>query len=159
MSFPLSLCRSCGIVYTPLPPNAMTLAHCYADAEYDSGEEARFAAETYFRLLHPWLNRLPEKHQAVDIGAGNGALLSLLLANGFETVIGVEPSHAAIATALPDIRKYIRPGLFSLRMMEGERPDLVCAFQTMEHVNDPLALLRDIHSHPASGWAGRFSRP
>lgn len=146
MSFPLVLCRNCGLVYASSTPDARTLAYCYSEAQYDSGEEAHFAAETYCRLLRPWLSQLPAKHQAVDIGAGNGALLSLLLADGFETVIGVEPSRAAIAAAPPDIQIYIRPGLFSRGILDTEHPDLVCAFQTLEHVEDPLSFLRDIYS-------------
>ena len=153
MCFPLSLVPICGLVYVSTLPAPRNLADCYAEAAYDSGEEARFAAKTYFRLLRPWLASLPVKRRAVDIGTGNGALLSLLLADGVKEVLGIEPSHTAIAAAPAEIRPYIRQGMFSVDLLEGAQPDLVCAFQTLEHVDAPLAILRDIHATLRPGGA------
>lgn len=145
MCFPLLRCPSCDSVYASTLPTSQTLTECYAEAAYDSEEEARFAAETYFRLLQPWFAHLPERRRAIDIGTGNGAFLSLLLENGFREVLGIEPSQAARAAAPDEIRRHIRQGMFSIDLLQGDQPDLVCAFQTLEHVENPVAILCDIH--------------
>jgi SAM-dependent methyltransferase len=146
MCFSLTTCANCGLVYVSCPPADLALEDSYAEADFDASDEAGFAAKTYIRLLRPWIDQLPGKRQAVDIGTGNGALLPLLLAAGFETVLGIEPSHAAIAAAPLNIRNRIRQGMFSIDLLSGEEPDLVCAFQTLEHVEAPLTLLRNVHS-------------
>ena len=49
---------------------------------------------TYARLVRPILARLPDRQGALDIGAGDGALLQELLGLGFSDVCGAEPSAA-----------------------------------------------------------------
>ena len=63
-------------------------------ASFDSGAESQLAAVTYTALLEPHLNTLPSRKSALDIGAGDGAFVEQLLAQGFVEVVGVEPSKA-----------------------------------------------------------------
>lgn len=146
MCFPLSRCPNCDLVYASTLPPSQTLTESYVEAAYDSEEEARFAADTYFHLLGPWFACLPAKRRAIDVGTGNGALLSLLLESGFREVLGIEPSQAARAAAPAELRRHIRQGMFSIDLVQGDQPDLVCAFQTLEHLENPMAILRDIHT-------------
>ena len=138
----LVICPSCDLLYaSPVPPPG-ELADAYREAAFDSGEESRFAARTYFGLLSRFVHRLPDRHGALDIGAGDGAFLQELLDAGFSDVVGVEPSAAPVNAAPPEIRKLIvhdifRPGLFAPGLFS-----LVTCFQTLEHVPDPLALCR-----------------
>lgn len=136
----LLLCPECELLYASPAPTQDSLHGAYREAAYDSGEEARFASLTYASLLRTVLDDLPPEGGALDIGAGDGAFLHHLVAAGFEDVIGIEPSAAPVAAAAPDIRGRIRSGVFDPQEFEASRFRLVTAFQTLEHVADPLGV-------------------
>ena len=141
MNFPLVVCTNCDLVYATSSPSIHILKEAYAEASYDSSEEADFAARTYHRIIKPWIIKLTKKC-AIDIGTGNGALLPLLQQENFEKVIGIEPSTAAITGAQPDIKSMIRQGLFSAKLINDVTPDFIFTAMTMEHVKDPLSLIK-----------------
>jgi len=151
MRLPLSRCLGCDAVYAPRPPDPEFLARAYAGAAYDSGPEADRAGATYARLLAPFLRALPVREVAVDVGAGNGALLPHLLRAGFSRVVGIEPSREAIAAADPSVRPHLREGVFTPEALAEPGIGLVTACMTLEHVPDPLALLRAAFSVLAPG--------
>jgi SAM-dependent methyltransferase len=136
----LVVCSECELLYASPAPTQESLHGVYREAAYDSGEEARFASLTYAELLRTVLDDLPAEGGALDIGAGDGAFLRHLVAAGFEDVIGIEPSAAPVATAAPDIRSMIRSGVFNPEDFEPSRFRVVTAFQTLEHVAEPLGL-------------------
>lgn len=141
MSYRLLRCGVCDTVYAGAIPATEHLADAYSEAEYDSSEEAALAADTYARALAPVIDRLPRKERALEIGTGTGVLLPKLLAAGFSEVIGVEPSRAAIAAADPSVRGFIREGIFVESDYAAESIDLICCFQTLEHVPYPEQLV------------------
>ena len=83
---------------------------------------------------------------ALDIGAGDGAFLEELLALGFQSVVGVEPSEAPIAAAKPTIRGYLKCGIFAAEQFAAESLDLITCFQVIEHVWDPVKIAADAHA-------------
>jgi SAM-dependent methyltransferase len=165
MHYRLVACPVCDLIYASPAPGPETLAGAYVTADFDSSEEAGWAARTYRRLLRPVLASLghdragPEGGSpaglgsALDIGAGDGAFLEELLAAGFCHVEGVEPSDAPRLSAKPHIRPLIHAGLFSPEVFEGRRFDLITCLQTIEHVHEPLALCRDAWSLLKDGGA------
>lgn len=142
MSYRLLRCAGCATVYAAEAPPAERLAGAYAEAAYDSGEEAALAADTYAAALAPVIATLPRCGRALEIGTGTGALLERLLRAGFAEAVGIEPSHAAIAAAAPAIRGLIRAGVFNEADFAPASFDLICCFQTLEHVPDPRALVQ-----------------
>ena len=150
MHWPLQECRTCRVVYADPAPSPGELAALYGEAAFDSGVEARWASRTYGRHLRRFVKRLPDRASAVDIGTGDGAFLRELLAAGFQSVTGIEPSAAPIAAADPSIRERIIHDVFKPGLFPDGSLSLVTCFQTIEHVSDPLALCRD---------AGRALRP
>jgi SAM-dependent methyltransferase len=153
MHYRLLLCPECELLYASPAPSEEALHGAYREASYDSGEEARFASLTYAALLRTVLGELPDAGGALDIGAGDGAFLRHLVAAGIEDVVGIEPSAAPVASAAPDVRGLIRSGMFCADDFEPSRFRLVTAFQTMEHVADPLALCRDANRLLKTGGA------
>ncbi len=143
MHWRLSECRHCDLLYADPAPSLEVLANLYREAEFDSGEEARHASQTYGRFLARIVRQLPDRNGAVDIGTGDGAFLGKLLAAGFENVAGIEPSSAPIQAAAPSIRPLIRQDIFRVDSFAPESLSLITCFQTIEHVADPLSFCRD----------------
>lgn len=150
MRLKLDRCLACDTIYAPTHPEEQYLSSNYATAEYDSGVEAHCAAESYMKALSPYLVLLPDKSMALDVGAGNGAMLPLLLGHGFSDVCGIEPSHMAINNAPPEIRRHLREGMFTPALVSDLWPSLICAFMTLEHLSDPGDFVRAVHGalHP-----------
>lgn len=140
MSYRLLRCASCCTVYAVSAPPPEALAAAYSEAAYDSMEEAIFAADTYESALRSAIASLPQRERALEIGTGTGVFLERLLLAGFTDVVGFEPSRAAIDAAAALIRPFIHEGIFAEEDLAPESFDLVCCFQTLEHVSAPKAL-------------------
>jgi SAM-dependent methyltransferase len=143
MRLRLVACPACDLVYASPVPSPEALAQAYEIAAFDSAEEARYAARTYAEELGSLISTLPDRQGALDIGTGEGAFLAELLKLGFSDVAGVEPSAAPIAAADPEIAKRIEHGVFHSEIRPAGSLSLVTCFQTIEHVPDPAALVRD----------------
>ncbi len=153
MSFRLVLCPDCDLLYATPAPTADWLREGYVEADFDAGEESRFAARTYGREMRKFLPRLSRRRAALDIGTGDGAFLEELLAAGFTEVVGLEPSRAPVEQARPEIRALIRQGFFDPADFEPGSFDLITCFQTLEHVEDPAALVGAVSELLAPGGA------
>ena len=156
MHFRLISCPCCDLLYANPLPREEDLAAGYSEAAYDSGIEAHYAATTYSGILSLFVDQLPDRHGALDIGAGDGAFLESLLASGFDGVYGVEPSKAPIAAARADIRPLLTEGIFRSSDFTPDSFSLVTCFQTLEHLHDPLAMIRGVHDLLKPGGAAFF---
>lgn len=144
MHYRLIDCPQCDLLYASPLPCEEYLATVYGEAAYDSGQEAHYAAVVYAEILSGIVGRLPDRHGALDIGAGDGAFLEHLLEQGFDGVTGVEPSRAPIAAAREDIRPLIQEGIFCQNAFAAESLSLATCFQTLEHLHDPLVMIREV---------------
>jgi SAM-dependent methyltransferase len=133
-------CNVCDIVYVTHPPKQSELANAYHLAAYDSSEEADDAAEAYIKAMSSTLDLIKNKRRVLDIGSGTGILLDLLRKEGFEELVGIEPSTAAIAAAPIERKDWLIEGIFSEDQFEPNSFDLICCFMTMEHVSDPYSI-------------------
>lgn len=156
MHYRLIDCPTCDLLYASPVPREDYLAEGYGEAAYDSGVEAHYAAATYANTLSSFIERLPDRHGALDIGTGDGAFLECLLEHGFDGVVGVEPSRAPIAAAREDVRPLIREGIFRGDDFSPESFSLVTCFQTLEHLNDPLEMTREVRQLLKPGGAAFF---
>ena len=143
MNLNLVQCLKCDLVYADEPPSQDDLARAYHVAGYDSAEEADDAAAAYILAMQPALKALSRRDSALEIGTGTGVLLDHLAQQGFSELVGVEPSAAAIAAAPEHRRAWIREGVFEEQDFTPGSFDLICCFQTMEHVLDPKAISLD----------------
>ncbi len=146
-------CPVCHLLYGSPVLSTETLAAAYQNADFDSGAEARHASVTYAAEIRKILPRLPDQIGALDIGTGDGAFLEELIDLGFQNVAGVEPSEAPYSAAKPEIRDRIRKGLFRAEDFSAGSFSLVTCFQIMEHVPEPLALVRAARSLLKPGGA------
>ncbi len=149
----LVICSACHLLYADSAFSLDGLTQAYGEAAFDSQEEARCASRTYGGFLPSIMRRLPDLDGALDIGTGDGSFLEELLARGFSTVAGVEPSRAPIAAAKDTIRPLIRNNVFRAEDFHERSLSLVTCFQVLEHVCDPLELFRSIHTLLKPGGA------
>ncbi len=150
MCHQLVQCPTCDLVYANEPPDQSELARAYHVSDFDSAQEADDAAAAYDKALQPLLTKLPRKDAALEIGTGTGIFLEALQNRGFKTLVGVEPSSAAIAAAPAHRKAWIRETIFHEAGFEPESFDLICCFMTLEHVRDPTEI---------AGAASRLLRP
>jgi SAM-dependent methyltransferase len=143
MHFALVTCPTCDLLYTNPAPAPGALEALYRDAAFDAPEESRHASVTYGRALDRFVRRLPNRDGALDVGTGDGAFLAELVARGFTSVAGVEPSAAPVAMAATAVRPLIRNTIFRASDFAPASLILATCFQTIEHVPDPLALCRE----------------
>ncbi len=136
-------CTNCDLVFVDRPPSQQALHQAYHQADYDSSEEANDAAAAYLRELAPVIARL-DRNAALEIGTGTGVLLEGLKERGFQDVLGVEPSTAAIEAAPPHRKMWIREGIFRESDYRPASFDLICCFMTLEHVHDPTEIAASV---------------
>jgi SAM-dependent methyltransferase len=141
MSLRMVVCPECELLYAPQIPSADFLTRAYADTGYDSDSEARQAAASYAQALAGRMDLLPDRTAALEVGAGNGALLFHLRALGFTQVIGIEPSRDAALSAAPDLRELIRVESFDAARLPKAHFSLIIANQTLEHIDEPYRFL------------------
>lgn len=114
-----------------------------------------FDPEVIAHILHDDANPLnrisqiiPENVKVLDIGAGNGLLACLLMEKRNNIIIdGIEPDPYAAKIA----GKYYRHFYCGIAqefkdMILRENYDFIILADVIEHINDPLALLRDLCS-------------
>jgi len=145
----LRCCRSCGQWVS-----ACTEAGYWQSMkEFDDargtlpkpGAEARRFEQARRRLntIAATLRRSPERIHLLDVGCSSGAFLRAAVQLGFDAE-GVEPAPAAARAAQAAGLK-VRRGLLQEAGYAARSFDAVTLFEVIEHVRDPIALLRECH--------------
>jgi SAM-dependent methyltransferase len=135
MHLELWTCGICETLYCPRPVSQEKLVDEYESAAYDSSEEAFDAATAYADNIEKVLSL--NDRDILDIGAGDGAFLSVCRDRGALKVWGIEPSGAAINSATPDMQRFLELATLASTIKKSEKFDLVTLFMTIEHVTDP----------------------
>ena len=134
-------CRACGLVRSDPTADPETVAAIYSRSGPDASDETENLADTYGRYLAEAAALLDRRESLLEIGCGSGFLLEEALRQGWTDVRGIEPSVAAAAQASSEVRERIRVGLLEPGVFEPESFDLICLFQVLDHLPDPLETL------------------
>jgi len=134
-----------------------------------SGKSARRYRQRLSRILLRQARRLGESPSALrllDVGCSSGALLLVARDLGFQTA-GVEPAGKAADTA----RSFgldVYNGLLHEANYTDDGFDIVTMFEVVEHLIDPVTVVREIHrilkpggvlligTGNAASWTARF---
>jgi 2-polyprenyl-3-methyl-5-hydroxy-6-metoxy-1,4-benzoquinol methylase len=137
-------CKNCGLVFSQeiLPPEA--LENLYSKSKITYGEYTDIIRKDYWQGLERFLGDTP-KEKALEIGCGNGFFLEELLKHGFKEVYGCEPSTDAKNMANPTVKDNIVSGFFKEDLFAQNTFDLVCSFQTLDHLSDPEEIIKSCH--------------
>ena len=140
--FRMVRCRQCRLLRSdPIVP-AEHLARLYAGSHFDESEVPNLR-RTYGRALAELDHFGARKDALLEIGSGTGFFLEQARTQGYRRTVGVEPSAQAVAAAsaragIETVEDVMRPGLFAAGSF-----DVVCLFQTLDHLPDPGAVLEE----------------
>jgi 2-polyprenyl-3-methyl-5-hydroxy-6-metoxy-1,4-benzoquinol methylase len=134
---------------SPLP--SRVLQERYGEG-YFRGENSGFAAEGYDRVHATWKYLMPfvraevgEGARWLDLGCAYGFLVDEARAAGFRAE-GLDASHFAVAQArrhAPAVAERLVAGHAERLPFAAARFDVVTAFDLLEHVPDPEAVIRE----------------
>lgn len=146
---PLFKCESCGFLFVVYPQDATEYYTEMEDSEYEKGRAYRAIQQRI--LLEKLQKTFPDIRNLLDIGAGTGILLEEAQKMGIESV-GVEPSTWCVRIA-KDHGLNVLQGVLPHPELAGKVFDAVTAIDVIEHVSDPLALLKSCSQHLKTGGA------
>jgi 2-polyprenyl-3-methyl-5-hydroxy-6-metoxy-1,4-benzoquinol methylase len=143
-------CHACGFVFADRR-ELEALSHLYealTDPDYIEGRRARaFQMQWLLDLVQ---RVKPEVQHLLDIGAASGLLVAEARRRGL-AAIGVEPSRSLVAHAKRVHGVELLQGFFPHAALAGHRFDAICLVDVIEHVTDPVQMLRDCAAHLTPG--------
>ena len=149
------LCHTCGFVFQNPGESAAANPTFYEETYrklYQATEEPTAKDLRQQRLRAEYLLNLMQNHsvcrlwRALDIGASSGTLMQTTHEAYGPEMIGVEPGNAYRKLAEEKGFK-LYPSLEQLQASETEKFDLVTMIHVLEHLEDPLGMLREIRTN------------
>jgi len=134
-------CTECGFVFAEGEDlqHLVTLYEALEDPAYEDTQDARAHQMRWLlrraRRLHPGAKTV------LDIGAGAGRLVAEARRAGYEAV-GVEPIRALVESARRINHIDLLQGVYPHPQLEGTCFDLVFLVDVIEHVADPVELIK-----------------
>lgn len=107
--------------------------------------------------LARWGGPAPQHARLLEVGAAYGLFLDAARDRGFD-VTGVELSEPAAKSARRELGLDVRHGELEAINVEGGY-DVICAWDTLEHVPDPVAFVRRVADLLGDGGVVAFSTP
>ncbi len=150
-------CVHCGLVYLQPRPQLneayisdlykgrASLLDQYKVDEHFTLEQLRpHHRQRYVDSLEAILTAHPATGTLIDVGAGNGALLSLAQQRGWKA-IGVEISKEHSGFCREQLHLDVRTGTLESACFPAASADAIAMRHVLEHVEDPVGMLREAH--------------
>jgi dolichol-phosphate mannosyltransferase len=149
-------CLGCGLVFTNPQLRGEEVLSLYSQVEdktYLENTDARVQTFTY--NLDAIRDFLPKSGRMLDVGSYCGIFLKIARDRGYD-VTGVEPSVWASSYARETLQIPTFTG--NIRSLPQSAPfDVICSWDVLEHVSDPLAELARINERLRMGGTFAFS--
>ena len=142
--FQIVKCNSCGLVRSDPIVDEKIVNQLYKQSQFTYDQIVPGLIKTYGRYLFMLEKWVPQKERLLEVGCGNGFFLEHALASGYKNVNGVEPSSPAIEKAKPEIKPNIICDIFQENIFPENYFDVVCFFQTFDHLQSPNAALKEV---------------
>ena len=136
-------CRKCRVVYSNPILDHTILEKLYKKSVLVYDEHIANLQKTYGFYLRKLEKFAVRKSRILEIGCGNGFFLEEARAQGYKEVYGVEPSMQAVSKASSYLKKRIKIDIFRHGLYARQFFDVICCFQTLDHLPDPNAVLRE----------------
>lgn len=146
--FQIVKCSLCGLAYTVPRPSVMDR---YYPPKYRAyGPVAQSVLSALYRMrVARWALLKPAGGTVLEVGCGPGLMLAAFRRRGWQ-VLGIERSREAVeaAKAVSGVKIVATP---VHALPPDARFDLIVMFQVLEHIAEPVALLRECASRLAPG--------
>jgi SAM-dependent methyltransferase len=147
-SFQVVQCPSCEIAFTA--PRPCSLNKYYPKQYRNYGRLVTSVLSTLYAIRGSrWARLKPGGGSVLEVGCGPGLMLAALHRLGWR-VLGIERNEAVAETArrAPGIEIVATP---VEALPEDARFDLIIMFQVLEHIGEPVTLLRECAKRLAPG--------
>jgi len=137
-------CRACGLVYTNPRPAGRRIFQGYSkavDVDYASEDSSR-SINAHMSLQT--IKKFVQRGELLDVGCSTGYFLNAARLY-FETS-GIELSHWAVTFAREKLKLNVKEGIIEEASFPEDHFDVVTMNDVIEHLTDPMATLRKIHS-------------
>jgi len=137
----LRRCCDCDFIFSENEEtqDLVCLYEQLTDPEYEKSQDTR---TLQMRWLISEVRRIrPQAVSVLDIGAGSGLLVAEARSQGLDAT-GVEPSRALVEVARAQNGVQILVGTFPHPQLAERRFDVIFLVDVIEHVGNPLQLLR-----------------
>jgi len=143
-------CKKTDLIFSRHILDDDTLNDLYKDSVVTFGEQTEFIKRDYWKPIENYVKKW-NKGRALDIGCSNGFFLEVLKDNGYAEVHGVEPGEEPKKIARPDVRDNIITGFYGPGLYPPGHFDLITCFQTLDHLSDPLGMLKNMYESTKPG--------
>jgi SAM-dependent methyltransferase len=138
----LRRCAACGLIFAHPLPSPETIAAFYASEYYDPYLEAREANRLAYGAWLDAIEKRSARGRILDVGCGIGLFLSAARARGWDAR-GVEPAPWPARYAREEAGLPVETATLEQASLPGESVDVVTLWSTLEHLCDPVSLLRE----------------
>lgn len=136
-------CKNCGLVYSNPILEYGKIEKLYKKSFTTYEEHFEDLKDTYGYYLKELEKYGVKKGSLLEIGCGNGFFLEEALKQGYKNVTGVEPGKKSVDKATPKIKKNIIVDIFRPGIFKPKSFDVICCFQTFDHIPNPNELLNE----------------
>ncbi|KKO18984.1 MAG: class I SAM-dependent methyltransferase [Candidatus Brocadia sp.] len=140
-------CKSCGLVYVNPRPDNEALKHLYDEYHQRNGKDVNDWAKLMgknFKEILLFLNKaLPDKGKLLDIGCGYGHFIEIMKQQGW-SVYGIDLSPKVLLYAKEKGLDVLETSIDDVSVPD-EYFDVVTAFYVLEHVTNPLHVLKNMY--------------
>ncbi len=136
-------CENCGLVFSAETLADSELFDLYSASQVTFSEHQDTIRKDYWKPLAKYRDRL-KNQAALEVGCSSGFFLDQLMDEGIDDVWGFEPSTQAKDIASDRVKPKIQNRFFEgKKSLPGQDFGLVCCFQTLDHLSDPLGFLEN----------------
>ena len=96
------------------------------------------------KVIHQILNKYQKSGSFWDVGGGNGFVSAFLLTKGFDCTL-IEPGPLGCENGKKRGIKKVFNGILQ-DFQSGEKPDIVGAFDVVEHIEDDAGIVKEIYN-------------
>jgi SAM-dependent methyltransferase len=156
--YPIRRCSGCSLLYTDdsTAPPAHELYPVFDQSDGGVGKRVGGLLRRFLHHRERFVRTVVPSGRLLDFGCGNGAFARHMSATGFDAV-GLEPFSLGAPTEGERLRLIRSP----LAQAEGELGlfDVITMWHVLEHLRDPVDVLKRLAAHLAPGGALIVSVP
>lgn len=164
-------CERCKMLFSDPACGVELLEIFYQRSKVNYSQMEESIYSSYSPILDravKYLDKKDRRDTFVEIGGGSGFMLKYGVQSGFKRQIEVEPSQDALNKFTPPSKEaqFVCES-FSENSLPGAT-DLICFFQVLDHISDPMKFLTSVHkalrpggivvcvTHDAEAWTARL---